>query len=66
MVGEILTELFRVYLANLENLHFANYTQNYSAHILTTMNPSEAVLYPKRTGGYPLSSHIKIITVASV
>ena len=55
-----------VYLAKVEHLHFANYTQNYSANILTTINPPEAVLYSKRTGGYPLSPHKKIITAASV
>ena len=44
MVGEILEEYFWVYMAKLENLHFANNTQNYSAKILTTMNPPEAIL----------------------
>ena len=32
-------------MEKIENLHFAKYTQNYSANISSTMNPLEAVLY---------------------
>ena len=35
------------HLLKIENLHFAEYTQNYSANISSTMSPPEAILYSK-------------------
>ena len=41
-------------------------TQNCFAYNSITKYRSEDVLYSKRTGGHPLSPHIKIVVVASV
>ena len=43
---------------------FAKNTQNCFAYISATKYRSEAVLYSKRTAGYPLSPEIKTIAVA--
>ena len=43
---------------------FSQNTQNCFAYNSATKYRSEAVLYAKRTAGYPLSPHIKTITVA--
>ena len=45
-------------------LNFPENTQNCFAYISATKYRSEAVLYSKRTAGYPLSPHIKTIAVA--
>ena len=42
-------------------MNFFENTQNCFAYISATKYHSEAVLYSKRTAGYPLSPHIKII-----
>ena len=44
--------------------NFPQNTQNCFAYSSATKYRSEAVLYSKRTAGYPLSPHIKSITVA--
>ena len=45
-------------------LNFPENTQNCFAYISATEYRSEAVLYSKRTAGYPLLPHIKTIAVA--
>ena len=48
----------------IEILNFFENTQNCFDYISATKYRSEAVLYSKRTARYPLSPHIKTITVA--
>ena len=45
---------------------FKKNTQNCFAYISATKYRSEAVLYSKRTAGYPLSHDIKTIAVAFI
>ena len=53
-----------VFLGKIEIVISLENTQNCFAYISATKYRSEAVLYSKRTAGYPLSPHIKTITVA--
>ena len=53
-----------MFWGKIEIVIFLENTQNCFAYISATKYRSEAVLYSKRTAGYPLSPHIKIITVA--
>ena len=54
-------QLFFSYVSKLTsiNLILKFDVQNSFAHFSATMNPSEAVLYAKRTGVSPLSRHIE-------
>ena len=64
LVTELWAKQFWVFFEKIEILNFFKNTQNRFAYILSTKYCSEAVLYSKRTAGYPLSPHIKIIDVA--
>ena len=48
----------------LEKIEIVFFLQNCFAYISATKYRSEAVLYSKRTAGYPLSLHIKTIAIA--
>ena len=53
-----------VFIEKFEILNFSKNTQNCFAYISATKYRSEAVLYSKQSTGYPLSPHIKTISVA--
>ena len=53
-----------MFFEQFEILNFYENTQNCFAYISATKYRSEAVLYSKRTAGYPLSPRIKTIAVA--
>ena len=53
-----------VFLEKNEIVIFLENTQHCFAYISATKYCSEAILYSKRTAGYPLSPHIKTIAVA--
>ena len=55
---------FGCFLTKVRISIWSKNTQNCFAYISATKYCSEAVLYSKRTAGYPLSPHIKTITVA--
>ena len=54
---------FGCFWQNRKSWLFFENTQNCFAHNSATKYRSEAVLYLKRTAGYPLSAHIKAIAV---
>ena len=64
LVAELKAKQFWVFSEKNEIVIFLENTQKCFAYISTTKYCSEAVLYSKRTAGYPLSPHIKTITVA--
>ena len=53
-----------MFLEKIEIVTFLENTQNCFTYISATKYRSEAVLYSKRTVGYPLSPHTKTIAVA--
>ena len=55
---------FCVFFENIKILIFFKNTQNCFVYISATKYRSDVVLYSKRTAGYPLSPHIKNITLA--
>ena len=57
---------FGCFFEKFSILNFFENTQNCFPYILATKDRSEAVLYSKRTAGYPLSPHIKTIAVVSL
>ena len=63
LVTELWAKEFWVFFEKSEILNFFKNTQNRFAYILSTKYCSEAVLYSKRTAGYPLSPPIKTIAV---
>ena len=64
LVTELWAEQFWVFFEKIETLNFFENTHYSFAYISITKFHSEDVLYSKRTAGYPLSPHIKTITVA--
>ena len=63
LVAELGAKQFEVYFKKIEILIFFLNTQICFAYISVLKCHSEAVLYSKRTAGYPLSPHIKTIAV---
>ena len=57
-------EKFWVFLKIFRTSFFSKNTQKCFAYNSATKYRSEAILYSKRTAGYPLSPHIKTIAVA--
>ena len=55
---------FGCFFEKNEVQNFSKNTQHFFAYISATKYRSEAVLYSKRTAGYPLSPRIKTIAVA--
>ena len=55
---------FGCFRKNSEVKCFRKNTQNCFAYNSATKYRSEAVLYSKRTAGYPLSHHVKTIALA--
>ena len=64
LVTELWAKRFWVFFGKNEILKFFENTQNCFANISATNYHSEAILYSKRTAGYPLSPHKKTINVA--
>ena len=64
LVAELWAKQFWVFFEQIEVLNFFENTQKCFAYISATKYRSEAVLYSKRTAGYPLSPHIMTIAVA--
>ena len=64
LVAELKAKQFWVFLEKIEIVICLENTQNCFAYISATKYRSEAVLYSKRTAGYPLSPHIKAIAGA--
>ena len=65
-LGEASLSLYEKIWEKIEGLIFFENTQNCFAYISATKYRSEAVLYSKRSAGYPLSPHIKTIAVAFI